>query len=399
MSVWRRRQPPEKRATYVVQSQAMPYITGDYSAVDLSSSLASMQAVACWSSIDLIASLVSEMPIDLFRGTSEVHEQIDPPSTLLDPGGEGYGVQDWLWQALLSCLTSGNLVGEIINRDPRSGFPTQVQLATPDGTDVWRDNNGAPVWTVGGHRVEDPRDVWHRRAYPVSGSILGLSPIEYHATTLGLTIAVKRFGAGYFRDNATPTGMLVNEEEELNSTSAKTVKQRFMAALRGVREPLVLGRGWRYQQLSIAPEESQFLETNQFSAAECARIYGPGLAEILGYESGSSMTYATVEGRSTHLLVYAVGKWITRAERWLTSLTPRGQFVKLNRKSLLATTNLERFRAYEIALRNKWMVPNEVRKTEDMEPVEWGDEPISATEAAPSNEGVDVPVGMGGSAA
>jgi HK97 family phage portal protein len=228
--------------------------------------------------------------------------------------------------------------------------------------------------------------VFHRRVFPYPGAVLGLSPIEYHATTLGLSISATRFGAAYFTDNATPTGMLMNEDEEIGGNRAAEVKRKFLNALRGKREPVVLGKGWKYQQLGIAPEESQFLETNQFTAAQCARIYGPGIAEVLGYESGGSLTYATVEGRSLHLLVYALSKWITRAERVLTSLTPRGQYVKLNRKALLSTTNIERFRAYTMALQGRWTTPNEVRDNEDLPPVEWGDEPITGG-AAPADDG------------
>jgi len=388
VSVWWPRK-KEQRATYAMitpPGYAETMSTNDYSAVDLSAPTASMQAVACWSAIDLIASLVSELPVDVYRGKGNDKEQIDPPANLNDPGGDGHGVEDWGWQAMVSWLLTGNLVGEIVGRDPRSGFQTQVALADPGQVSVDRTKDGIH-WMLGGREVPDASNVYHRRVYPYPGAVLGLSPIQYHATTLGLSIAVERFGASFFTNNASPSGLLTNDDEEISGSRAQSVKTKFMNALRGTREPAVLGKGWKYQALSIAPEESQFLETNQFTAAQCARIYGPGVPEVLGYDSGGSLTYATVEGRSLHLLVYSVSKWINRMERVYTSLTPRGQYVKLNRNALLSTTTIERFRAYTMALAGQWTTPNEVREKEELKPVPWGDKPLAATTAAAADPG------------
>lgn len=411
MSVWFPK-PKQQRATYamVTPPSYLDAMGSDYSSVDLSTPTASLQAVACWSAIDLIASLVSELPVDVYRGKGKDKEQIDTPSNLLDPGGDGYNTEDWLWQAMVSWLLSGNLVGDIIERDPRSGFPTRVTIADPGQVKAVR-VEGRVEWTLGGRLVPDSSNVFHRRVYPYPGAVLGLSPIQYHATTLGLSIAVERFGAAFFKDNATPSGMLLNDDEEIGGPRAKSVKDKFMNAIRGTREPVVLGKGWRYQSLSIAPEESQFLETNQFTAAQCARIYGPGVPEVLGYDSGGSLTYATVEGRSLHLLVYSLAKWINRADRLLTSLTARGQYVKLNRNALLSTTTIERFRAYTMALQGQWTTPNEVREREDEKPVPWGDVPIGGAASVDPNAdpgagdvgktatGTPAAVGAGGGAA
>lgn len=410
MSVWWSK-PKEKRATYAMITPPgyAETMSTEYPSLDLSSSTASLQAIACWSAIDLISSLTSELPVDVFRGKGPDKQQLDaPPSNLLDPGGDGHGTEDWLWQALISWLLTGNLVGEVIERDPRSGFATRVALM--DAGMAKADRVGGRIeWTLNGRVEEDPSNVFHRRVYPFPGSVMGLSPIQYHATTLGLSIAVERFGSAFFRDNATPSGILMNSDEEIEGPRAKTVKSKFMNAIRGTREPAVLGKGWSYQALSIAPEESQFLETNQFTAAQCARIYGPGIAEVLGYESGGSLTYATVEGRSLHLLVYSLSKWLNRADRLLSSLIPRGQYVKLNRNALLSTTTIERFRAYTMALQGKWATPNEVREKEDLKPVAWGDEPLGGDPTAEPDPGegdvgktatgTPAAIGAGGSAA
>ncbi|WP_329426845.1 phage portal protein [Streptosporangium sp. NBC_01495] len=360
-------------------------VRSSYDQVDLSRAETSLQKVAVWSSVDLIASLGSELPIDVFRGSGADRVALSTPSYLLDPGADGQGVEDWLFQVFMSWLLRGNLYGIVRDRNQRGDdFPTAVELLHPDHV-TGRMVNGEPVLYHDGREIP-AAELLHRRAYPMPGVVMGMSPVAHHASTIGLGIAVTRFGAQWFQDGAHPGGMLTNSEVEMTPTLAQTAKQRFLASLRGTREPVVLGKGWQYQQIQVAPEESQFLETNKFTAAECARIFGPGLAEVLGYESGGSMTYSNVESRSTHLLVYALNRWLRRAERVLTAMLPRGQYARLNRDALLQSTTLSRFQAHQIALSNRWSTVNEIRDIEDKPPVPWGDQPNETRPASGTND-------------
>ncbi|MFE2224767.1 phage portal protein [Agrobacterium deltaense] len=352
---------------------------GTFARVSLHRAEASLQKVAVWSATDLIASLVSTLPIDVYTGKGKARKELPKPRVLLDPAGDGYGTIDWVYQYVMSLLLRGNTYGKTVDRD-RLGTPTQIVLYHPDEVQGWRDEKtGMPQWRAGGTKVE-PEDMWHRRAYPMPGRLLGLSPVQHHATTIGLGIAATRFGRQWFEDGAHPSGMLTNDKS-LDPKQAKTAKERFLASLSGSRDVAVLGQGWKYQAIQVSANESQFLETQRYTGAECARIYGPGMAEILGYDTGGSMTYANVEQRGLDLLTYALDKWLVRTEDMFTSLLPEGQYVKLNRAALSRTDLLTRTRAHAMALQNKWTVVNEVRDLEDLGPVDWGEEP--ATGEAP----------------
>ncbi|MEV4474663.1 phage portal protein [Nonomuraea sp. NPDC049504] len=358
------------------------FVESKFDQVDLSRAEQSLQAVAVWASTDLLASLVSEMPFDVLRGLGVDRERLRTPPHLQDPGADGQGAEDWLYQLVMSWLLRGNGFGMVRARDRRGDYATAIELLHPDHVSG-RLIDGEPKFAFDGRDIPK-RDLFHSRAYPLPGVVLGLSPVAHHATTIGLDIAVTRFGAQWFQDGAHPGGMLTNSETEMTPTLAQEAKRRFLAALRGSREPVVLGKGWEYKQIQVAPEESQFLETHRYTDAECARIFGPGVAEVLGYESGGSMTYSNVESRATHLLVYALNRWLRRAERVLTSMLPRGQYVRFNRDALLQSTTLTRFQAHELALRNRWQTVNEVRAIEDQPPVPWGDEPNPTTAATPA---------------
>lgn len=345
----------------------------------------SLQKVAVWGCVNLTATIAECMPMEMWSSDGRDKKPMAMPSWLADLGGDGHGLPDWLYQAVLSWMLRGNLYGVVPEgmRDTRMGTPTMVQLQHPDTVTALQPFNGDPaVWHVAGQRV-DATDMWHRRTYPVPGRLFGASPIEYASTTISLAVATTRFGLQWFHEGAHPSGLLTTDEE-IEQDDAKIAKERFVAALRGSREPAVLGNGWKYAPIQISPNESQFLETNGFTSAECCRIFGPGYAQIYGYETGESLTYANIEQRSLDLLTYSVDPWLVRLERMLTKLLPAGRNVKFNRKGLLRSDLLTRYRAHEIALRNRMGTVNEARIEEDLPPLPGGDLPPADAVPAPA---------------
>jgi HK97 family phage portal protein len=381
-------QTQESRSIRIPGHYSVPMGPSSYAAIDVTSGETALQSVAVRSAVDLICSLATELPVDVYRGKGPDRQHLKTPGYLLDPAGDGYGLQDWAYQVLQSWLLRGNVFGEVLDRATH-GFPTQISLHHPDDVSGYIDADGNVRWRVGGQLVDRPADFLHRRANSVPGRVLGLSVISAHAEQIGLSLTTTKFGLQWFQDGAHPGGILTNEESELNADQAKTVKERFLAALRGTREPAVLGKGWKYQQVQIAPEESQFLETQGWNAAECARIFGPGVAEVLGYSSsgsGSALTYTNRVDRSADLLQFALNKWLRRMERLLSEMLPSPQYVRIDRDALLEMTTLDRYRAYSMALQNGFRTIDEVREDEDMRPVPWGDKPF-ALPTAPTDGG------------
>ncbi|WP_432247704.1 phage portal protein [Streptomyces sanyensis] len=361
--------------------QVLARMKGTYSDIDLSAAESSLQAVAVFSATDLIASIASELPVDVFRGSGGERTQLSMPWWLEDPDGSGHGLPDWSYRAVMSWLLRGNVYGEELQR-ARGGYLQQVELFHPD--QVSGSLEGGEVhWLVNGTTVPSSRFL-HRRVNPVAGVVQGLSPIRLLASTIGLSLTATRFGLQWFQDGAHPNALLMNTEVPLDEDQSTQAKRRFLAALRGTREPVVLGKGWEYKALQLAPEESQFLETQKYSQAECARIFGPGIAEILGYGSGS-MTYANIVDRDLSLLKYSVGRWLRRLERVLSEFLPRPQYVKFNRDALLETNTVQRYTAHASALSNHWQTINEVRDLEDKPRVPWGDAPFTPG-PAPASE-------------
>lgn len=346
--------------------------------VGVSNTESAMRRIAVFASVNLIAGLSSSLPVDGYTGRGTSRREISLPPFFTDPDGSGQGFGDWVYQLLYSWLLRGNAVGEILDTDSL-GRPAMIALAHPDSVSVHTGTDGRSVWHFGGREVPNAR-VWHRRMYPVPGKQLGMSPIGLHATSIGLGLAAESFGLRWFLDGGHPSAILQQEDTAtVTQDEAVRVKQRFLNAVRGNREPVVMGKGWKYQAIQIAPNESQFLDTQKYTAAECARIFGPGIPEVLGYETGGTMTYTNVEQRSLDLLKFNLDRYFVRTESVLsTDILPAPRYIKFNRGALLATDLTTRYRAHEIALRNQFSFVNEVRALEDNPPVPWGNEPTAA---------------------
>lgn len=342
----------------------------DYATIDANGENA-LRSIAVGASVDLLASLVSTLPVDVFSGEGSGRVKLPTPSNIADPGGDSHGLRDWLYTLMTSWLYRGNAYGHVVSMS--GAEMRQVALLHPDQV-VATSYGGRIVWMVNGQRLdaEAERVFVHRRVNPVPGRVLGASVIERHAMQIGTSLAAAKFGAQWFADGAHPSGLLVNSETSLSKEQADTVKARWLSLFRGTREPAVLGKGWEWKALQVNPAESQFLETQRFSEAQCARIFGPAVAETLGYETGGSMTYANVVDRRSDLLTFTLNKWLVTAEEFLTALLPAGQYVRFNRDALLQSTTLARYEAHSKALADGWRTINEIRDLEDLAPFDEG---------------------------
>jgi HK97 family phage portal protein len=377
-------EPTEKRQSFIGQWPAMPLsslnwsVGNSYQEVDPYTGTNSLQSVAFHSAVDMMASLVSEMHFDCFRKQSDGRRKvISTPGSLDDPSGDGYGVQDWIYMLTQSWFLRGNVYGPILDAGP-TGMLRQVDIWNPDQVSVTA-VDGNLKWMYQGREVP-ANQVFHRRAYPVAGNLLGLSPVAAHADEIGLSIAATRFGKSWFQDGGHPGGILSNSEADMSDENVvRTAKDRFLAAMFGTREPLVLGRGWKFDQIQVTPEESQFLETRQYTEAQCARIMGPGVAEVLGYSTGSTLTYANIVDRDVEMLKYSANRWLNRVERILSAFLPRPQFVLFDRDSFLDTSIAQRWAVNKIKLDTGAYVIDEIRAKDNLDKVPWGDKPLALT--------------------
>jgi HK97 family phage portal protein len=317
---------------------------------------------AVWSCINLLANTISTLPLQAHRRDGT---EFDPP--LLSSPGAGWTLPDWLEAIMRSLLLRGNAYGFITARSGPRLSPSQVELVDPDLMSVTVSPDGAVTYRFRGREV-DPSDLWHVRAYRYPGSPLGLAPVTYAAESIGLGLSTRRFGQAYFSDGAMPTGVL-NIPHMASDDTIELARAKLTQETHGRRQPLIVSGEITWTPLSVNPEQSQFLDSMRFNVTEICRIFGVPAAMVDG-QSEDSNTYANLEGRSLHFLQYSLTPWLVRLENAISSLLPRGSFVKFTTGALLKSTTKERYESYQIALAAGFRTVPEIRELEDLPPLE-----------------------------
>lgn len=130
----------------------------------------------------------------------------------------------------------------------------------------------------------------------------------------------------------------------------------------------VLEEGMTFQQLSIPPDQAQFLDTRKFQINEIARIFRipPHLIGDL-----DRSTFSNIEQQSLEFVEYTLNPWCVRWEQAMNQqlLSPKEQgkvFVKFNVDGLLRGDYESRMNGYAIGRQNGWLSANDIRELEDL---------------------------------
>lgn len=331
-----------------------------------------LQLSAVWACVSLITDLIASMPVDVYTESNGVRKPVTKkPNIVVSPSLRGLTRREWVSQAMHSLLINGNAFGVITSEI--DGRIEAVEWVSPNNFSVFEPNELAPpIYYLDGQIIPSSKVV-HLRANLVPGSVVGLSPIEYQAQTIGIGLAAQKFGAQWFGQGAHPSALLTTDHP-LKPEQADAMKVRWIAALKGKREPAVMGAGIKYTPVQVSPNESQFLETTMANLGEIARIFKVPVELIGGAAEGSSVTYANREERGLDLLAFNIQPWLTKLEDALDALLPPGQFVKFNVDAMLRVDLITRFQAHAIALQNHFETLDEVRDLEDRAPLNNGEQ-------------------------
>lgn len=348
-----------------------------------------------WACTDLIASMMSIMQPWAFKlppngvptpnpgpgmGNAGTPQKVSMQPRILNEPAAGMDIGDWLYAATDS-LIRGNVYGSIVDRD-RLGYPSQVELQDNNRVLVARERDGSVTYKYGG-QVQDPATVWHRAIFRPAGHVTGMSLLQYAQRAVRLGLNAEDFGSSFFEDGAHPSSVLLNDSTApMRQEDAQTVKQKFMAAVHGSREPAVLTGGWKYQQIQVNPTDSQFLPTEQQVDLKVCRYFRVWPEIVAVTMQGSNVTYANVEQRGLDFLTYTMQRWITWWERKLGRLLPGGQYAQFDVSPLLRTDILTRWQVNHAMIGSRTVAPSEVRQGEHMPPLTAAQEAEIAATAA-----------------
>ena len=200
-----------------------------------------------------------------------------------------------------------------------------------------------------------------------------MSPIRLHRENMGLAKAAQDFGSEYFGQKGQMTGVLASDQP-LRKEQMDVIQNSWNQSAMNAGTKL-LPFGFKYQRITITPDEAQFIETRKFQAEEICRIYSvpPSLVQL-----ETQTTFNNVEQQNLQFARHTISPWAKRIEqeidrKLIQSFERPDVYSKFSMDDLYRGDLAARTNYYQQMLSSGVVSINEVRRKENMNPVEGGD--------------------------
>jgi HK97 family phage portal protein len=313
-----------------------------------------LSLVPVYAATRLISEGVSTLPLDQFRKTSDGRVPMPLAAPFASPMT---GTQvDWLGRCVMSMLMRGNAYGLRIG----SGVtPNAIEWLHPDKVSRFENRwfyNGAPL---------DDAELLHIPAMVLPGQTLGLSPIGACAAAVTTGLETQRFVRDWYKNKAVPGMVFKNNATTIDPEQASKVKERLRSTLRA-GEPFVTGKDWDLDVLKLSADDAGFVAASKLTATQVANIFGVP-PELVGGETGTSLTYSTTEQQQIQFVTHTLRPWLVRLEAAFSALLPKSDYVKFNVDALIRVDTKTRYQVHQIARTIGLNNLDELRALEDMD--------------------------------
>lgn len=329
-----------------------------------------LEVAAVYGSVAVLADAVSTLPLRQYRKNLNGPDiEVEPSPIIKQPFIE-ITQQDWFVQGMVSLSLRGNSYSLVTQRDPNTLLPTQLKPIHPDNVRVRRIQDGSIEYRFGG-AVIDIDDVFHLRNLQVPGSVVGMNPIEYLRNTIGVARAQDLYGQSFFANSANPSGVIYTDED-LDEDETLDLARSWKMAHQGIGAanlPAVLTGGMKWEQISINPEDAQFLESRQFSQGEISGMIFRVPPHMIGIIDRSSSWGTGIEQQELGFTRNTVGGYLLKWQTAFSSCVPAGQYVKFDLDARLASDKLTRYQAHMLGRTGGWETIADIREEEDMIPL------------------------------
>lgn len=334
----------------------------------------SLQVNAVWACVSLISDTVSALPVDTFIRRDGIAYPYRPrPAWVIKPDVNISGVAFWQ-QTMISLLLDGNAYVRIF-RDSK-GDVLSLLVLNPLSVEVRRDAFGKKLFTYTGEagKTLSTDDVLH-----VAGSIIlpfelkGRSPIDSLKENIGLAIALEGFAARFFGQGTLTQGV-IEYPGALTSDQAENLAKSFDRQHKGFHKAHktgILSGGANFKPTTIANDQAQMLDSRRLAVEDIARAYRVPV-DMIGLNNGGQ-SYSSIEQKQIAFVVHTLRPWIAKLEDAFSSLLPDYAFLSFSTDDLLRGDYATRIEGYAKLLQNGVFSANEVRRKENMRPIDGGD--------------------------
>lgn len=333
-----------------------------------------------WSCVKILSESVSGLPLKVYDDSAEERVPAKPSRStrLLSKPNPIMTRLTFIKAAVVNMALRGNS----FNLIERSDSGEWIGLIPVDGDAVEVNTDDDLIYwvTQGGRRFPvSPENMLHFKLFSADG-IVGMSPVEYMAESMGLAKTAQDWSARFMRKGGF-TGGYVIYEQFLNKTQQAQVLEKFPDVRQGdvddIGKMAILQGNPKIVPAGLSQKDSQFIESQQFQEEALAGIWGVPLY-LANRASKTSIMGSNLEQQVSSFITFGLDPYIKAIESEINDKLFTGTpfFVEFLVEGLLRADSTARAAYYQAALGGSggsgWMSIDEVRKKENLPPL--GDE-------------------------
>lgn len=362
--------------------RAIAAANGASSGVSVNSE-SSMRCSAVFSCVRLLSESVAQLPAKLIAIDSEGKRESassDPLYYVLLHSPNKWQTAFQFWQFVMVCLLlKGFFLAHIIRSG--NGKVSQLIPIHPDSVRKFEQaTDGSLIFIcwINNKEVRFKQSEVLFHYYATLDGVKPISPIGYNREAIGLAIVAERHGSRTFKNAARPAGVL-EVPGKLSDEAFKRLKDSFHESYGGdnLGKTALLEEDTKFKPITMSNDDTQYLETRRFQKQEICGIFGvpPHMVGDVSQAKG----WSTMEQMMTEFITLSLNPWTVRLEQAIRlCLIPESQwnkrYVKFMTNGLLRGDAAARASFYSSGINARWLLPNEARAFEDLNPIASGND-------------------------
>ena len=335
-----------------------------------------LQINSVWACVSLISDTISALPVDTYIRRDGIAYPYRPrPAWVSRPDAMINSVSFWQ-QAMISLLMDGNAFIRIF-RDPITGQILSMMVLNPIKVTVSRKANGTKRFVSAdeGNKELSSDDMLHiTGSVLMPGEIRGKSTVDTLKENLGLSMSLESFASRFF-GSGTQTSGVIEYPGALTAEQAENLSKSFDRAHKGYRKAHktgILSGGATFKPTQVANDQAQMLDSRRLAVEDIARIFRVP-TNMIGLSERGAQSYNSNEQNAISFVTHTLRPWLAKLEDAFSSLLPDAAYLAFSTDDLLRGDYATRIEGYSKLLQNGVLSANEVRRKENMRPIDGGD--------------------------
>lgn len=270
-----------------------------------------LQVPAVLAAVTFLSRTMASIPFKVFERTEGGRQAApdDPAGALLAHAANdetsAFDFRRAYWQDVFTEGRGLAFIERNVQGDPINLWPLEVRKTTIErrgGRTFYHYRDGSRRLTY------EAAEVLDLAFMPGADRLSARSPVYANAGTIGLALAITRYGARFFDNGGIPPftisgpiktpGGVARSSADLTQAVAKLAADRANA--------LTVPEGHELKALGLDPEKMQMVEAQRFMIEQVARIYGMPPVFLQDLTHG---TFSNTEQQDLHLVKHLVAQW------------------------------------------------------------------------------------------